>query len=58
MNVRDGADVAQRTRTTRLAGRRLQALGMVDLTRDADGKVHAPLLDLVPGRSKRATPTG
>jgi len=25
--------------------------GMVDLTRDQDGKVHARLLDLVPGRS-------
>ena len=28
--------------------------GMVDLTRDADGKVRARLLDLVPGRSKKA----
>lgn len=28
--------------------------GMVDLTRDADGRVHARLLDLVPGRSKKA----
>lgn len=28
--------------------------GMVDLTRDAHGKVHARLLDLVPGRSKKA----
>jgi transposase len=28
--------------------------GMVDLTRDAKGKVHARLLDLVPGRSKKA----
>ena len=27
---------------------------MVDLTRDADGRVHARLLDLVPGRSKKA----
>ena len=25
--------------------------GMVDLTRDQDGRVHARLLDLVPGRS-------
>ncbi|UZJ24760.1 transposase [Rhodococcus antarcticus] len=29
--------------------------GMVDLTRDAQGKVHARLLDLVPGRSGRAS---
>ena len=28
--------------------------GMVDLTRDEQGKVHARLLDLVPGRSKKA----
>lgn len=28
--------------------------GMVDLTRDKDGKVHARLLDLVPGRSGKA----
>ncbi len=28
--------------------------GMVDLTRDSDGRVHARLLDLVPGRSKKA----
>ena len=28
--------------------------GMVDLTRDKNGKVHARLLDLVPGRSKKA----
>lgn len=28
--------------------------GMVDLTRDQDGRVHARLLDLVPGRSKKA----
>ncbi|HLV04470.1 MAG TPA: ISL3 family transposase [Actinomycetaceae bacterium] len=28
--------------------------GMVDLTRDAEGKVRARLLDLVPGRSKKA----
>lgn len=28
--------------------------GMVDLTRDAQGKVRARLLDLVPGRSKKA----
>lgn len=28
--------------------------GMVDLTRDAKGRVHARLLDLVPGRSKKA----
>ena len=28
--------------------------GMVDLTRDGDGRVHARLLDLVPGRSKKA----
>ncbi|MDA8440593.1 MAG: ISL3 family transposase [Propionibacterium sp.] len=28
--------------------------GMVDLTRDAHGQVHARLLDLVPGRSKKA----
>ena len=28
--------------------------GMVDLTRDEDGRVHARLLDLVPGRSKKA----
>ncbi|WP_166849037.1 ISL3 family transposase [Isoptericola sp. BMS4] len=28
--------------------------GMVDLTRDADGRVHARLLDLVPGRSRKA----
>jgi transposase len=28
--------------------------GMVDLTRDDQGRVHARLLDLVPGRSKRA----
>lgn len=28
--------------------------GMVDLTRDDDGRVHARLLDLVPGRSKKA----
>jgi len=27
---------------------------MVDLTRDDEGRVHARLLDLVPGRSKRA----
>ena len=27
---------------------------MVDLTRDEQGKVHARLLDLVPGRSKKA----
>jgi transposase len=27
---------------------------MVDLTRDTDGRVHARLLDLVPGRSKKA----
>ena len=27
---------------------------MVDLTRDAEGKVRARLLDLVPGRSKKA----
>ncbi|GMA33191.1 hypothetical protein GCM10025875_31830 [Litorihabitans aurantiacus] len=27
--------------------------GMVDLTRDDDGRVRARLLDLVPGRSKR-----
>lgn len=28
--------------------------GMVDLTRDAKGRVRAPLLDLVPGRSRKA----
>ena len=28
--------------------------GMVDLTRDENGRVHARLLDLVPGRSKKA----
>src|SRR5690606_41281632 len=28
--------------------------GMVDLTRDAEGKVRARLLDLVPGRSKKS----
>ncbi|WP_244667063.1 ISL3 family transposase [Myceligenerans indicum] len=28
--------------------------GMVDLTRDEQGRVHARLLDLVPGRSKKA----
>ena len=28
--------------------------GMVDLTRDQAGRVHARLLDLVPGRSKKA----
>ncbi|MGH2613788.1 MAG: ISL3 family transposase [Thermomicrobiales bacterium] len=28
--------------------------GMVDLTRDQEGRVHARLLDLVPGRSKKA----
>ncbi|TWH30674.1 transposase [Isoptericola variabilis J7] len=28
--------------------------GMVDLTRDHEGRVHARLLDLVPGRSKKA----
>nr|WP_306469884.1 transposase [Georgenia satyanarayanai] len=28
--------------------------GMVDLTRDAQGKIRARLLDLVPGRSKKA----
>lgn len=28
--------------------------GMVDLTRDSRGRVHARLLDLVPGRSKKA----
>lgn len=28
--------------------------GMVDLSRDKNGKVHARLLDLVPGRSKKA----
>ncbi|GMA25122.1 ISL3 family transposase [Luteimicrobium album] len=28
--------------------------GMVDLTRDGGGRVHARLLDLVPGRSKKA----
>src|SRR5690606_20300147 len=28
--------------------------GMVDLTRDDQGRVHARLLDLVPGRSKKA----
>lgn len=31
-----------------------EVTGMVDLTRDADGRVHARLLDLVPGRSKKA----
>ena len=29
--------------------------GMVDLTRDQDGRVHARLLDLVPGRSGRVS---
>ncbi len=28
--------------------------GMVDLTRDSHGRIHARLLDLVPGRSKKA----
>ena len=31
--------------------------GMVDLTRDADGRVHARLLDLVPGRTGKAYAT-
>ncbi len=32
--------------------------GIVDHTRDADGAVHARLLDAFPGRSGKATPTG
>ena len=30
--------------------------GMVDLTRDQHGQVHARLLDLVPGRSRTGLP--
>jgi hypothetical protein len=43
------------TRPVEAGGRGPKELtGMVDLTRDAQGRVHARLLDLVPGRSGRA----
>lgn len=40
------------TKPPELGGRGPKELtGLVDLTRDEDGRIHARLLDLVPGRS-------
>ena len=46
------------TEPTATGPRSKQLTGMVDLTRDADGKPRARLLDLVPGRSGKPTATG